>query len=62
MALVDREEQDGAANIRREVGHFIPLFRRSDFEGTADAPGDRAATRSGAALDQRDLALGRLRS
>ena len=46
MALVDRGEQDGAAKIRREVGHFIPLFRRSDFEGTADAPGDRAATRS----------------
>ena len=46
MALVDREEQDGAANIRREVEHFIPLFRRSDFEGTADAPGDRATTRS----------------
>ena len=46
MALVDREEQDGAARIRREVGHFVPLFRRCDFEGTADAPGGRAATRS----------------
>ena len=47
MALVDREEQDGAANIRRAVEHFIPLFQRRDFRGTADAPGDRAATRSG---------------
>lgn len=46
MALVDREEKHGAANIRREVEHFIPIFRRSDFEGTADDPGDRAATRS----------------
>ena len=46
MALVDREEQDGAAKIRREVEHFIPLFRRGDFEGTSDTQGDRAATRS----------------
>ena len=31
MALVDRGEQDGAANIRREVGTYVPLYTRSDF-------------------------------
>ncbi len=31
LALVDREEQDGAANIRREVDTYIPLYKRSDF-------------------------------
>ena len=46
MALVDRKAKHGAANIRHEVEPFIPIFRRSDFEGTADDPGDRAATRS----------------
>ena len=35
LALVDRGEQDGAANIRREVGTYIPLFTRSDFPGVA---------------------------
>lgn len=36
MALVDREEQDGEANIRRVVGTYVPLYRRSDFPGVAD--------------------------
>ena len=31
MALVDRGEQDGAANVRREVGNYVPLYTRSDF-------------------------------
>ena len=31
LALVDREEQDGAANIRREVDTYIPLYKRNDF-------------------------------
>ena len=35
LALVDRDEQDGAANIRKEVGTYIPLFTRGDFPGVA---------------------------
>ena len=31
LALVDREEQDGAARIRSEVDPYIPLYTRSDF-------------------------------
>ena len=31
MALVDREEQGGAARIRREVADYRPLYTRSDF-------------------------------
>ena len=31
LALVDREEQDGASRIRAEVGTYLPLYRRSDF-------------------------------
>ena len=31
LALVDREEQDGASQIRKEVDIYIPLYRRSDF-------------------------------
>ena len=31
LALVDREEQDGASHIRKEVDIYIPLYRRSDF-------------------------------
>jgi orotate phosphoribosyltransferase len=37
MALVDREEQNGEVNIRREVDTYIPLYRRSDFPRIADA-------------------------
>ena len=37
MALVDRGEQDGEANIRRVVDTYIPLYRRSDFPRIADA-------------------------
>ena len=37
LALVDRQEQDGAANVRRAVGTYIPLFTRSDFPGGAGA-------------------------
>ena len=36
MALVDREEQHGEANIRREVDTYIPLYTRGDFPGIAD--------------------------
>ena len=36
MALVDREEQDGEANIRREVDIYIPLYTRRDFPRIAD--------------------------
>ena len=36
MALVDRGEQDGEANIRRVVDTYIPLYRRSDFPRIAD--------------------------
>ena len=31
LALVDREEQGGAARIRQEVDIYIPLYKRSDF-------------------------------
>ena len=31
LALVDRDEQDGASRIRAEVGTYLPLYRRSDF-------------------------------
>ena len=44
MALVDREEQDGAANLRREVETYIPLFTRRDFPRIADVA-DNAAQR-----------------
>ena len=37
LALVDRQEQDGAANVRREVANYAPLFTRSDFPGGAGA-------------------------
>ena len=37
MALVDRQEQDGEANIRREVDAYIPLYTRRDFPRIADA-------------------------
>ena len=37
MALVDREEQGGAARIRREVESYLPLYRRSDFPRIAEA-------------------------
>ena len=36
LALVDREEQDGEANIRREVDIYIPLYTRRDFPRIAD--------------------------
>jgi orotate phosphoribosyltransferase len=39
LALVDREEQDGAVRIRSEVDPYIPLYTRSDFPrlaGVAD--------------------------
>ena len=41
MALVDRGEQDGEANIRRVVDTYIPLYRRSDFPRIADAADTR---------------------
>lgn len=48
MALVDREEQDGAANIRRVVDTYVPLYRRSDFPRIADATDTgRTTTKSG---------------
>lgn len=37
MALVDREEQDGEANIRREVDTYVSLYTRRDFPRIADA-------------------------
>ena len=37
MALVDRQEQNGEANIRTEVDSYIPLYTRSDFPRIADA-------------------------
>jgi orotate phosphoribosyltransferase len=37
LALVDREEEDGASHIRKEVDIYIPLYRRSDFP-RLDAP------------------------
>ena len=36
MALVDRQEQNGEANIRRVVDTYIPLYTRSDFPRIAD--------------------------
>lgn len=48
MALVDREEQDGAANIRQVVDSYVPLYRRSDFPRIADATDTgRTTTKSG---------------
>ncbi len=48
MALVDREEQDGAANIRQVVDSYVPLYRRSDFPRIADATATgRTTTKSG---------------
>ena len=48
MALVDREEQNGEANIRREVDAYIPLYRRSDFPRIAEATDTcRTTTKSG---------------
>ena len=44
MALVDRQEQDGAANIRREVDTYISLYTRRDFPRIAEAA-DNAAQR-----------------
>ena len=44
MALVDRQEQDGEANIRREVDTYISLYTRRDFPRIADAA-DNAAQR-----------------
>ena len=44
MALVDREEQDGEASIRREVDTYIPLYRRSHFPRIADAADTRRTT------------------
>jgi orotate phosphoribosyltransferase len=47
MALVDREEQNGEANIRRVVDAYVPLYRRSDFPRIADATdAGRTTTRS----------------
>jgi orotate phosphoribosyltransferase len=43
LALVDRQEQDGAANVRAEVETYIPLFTRNDFPG---APGASDASRA----------------
>ncbi len=36
MALVDRQEQNGEANIRRVVDTYIPLYTRSDFPRLTD--------------------------
>ena len=48
LALVDRQEQDGAANVRREVETYIPLFTRRDFPGAAGASdSSRASSRPG---------------
>ena len=48
MALVDREEQDGAANIRQVVDTYVPLYRRSDFPRIANATDTtRTTTKSG---------------
>ena len=44
MAVVDREEQDGKARILREVDHYVPLFRRSDFPRIVDAADARRTT------------------
>ncbi len=44
MALVDRQEQDGEANIRREVDTYISLYTRRDFPRIA-AAADNAAQR-----------------
>ena len=43
VALVDREEQDGAANIRAAVDTYVPLYTRSDFPRIARAAGSRGA-------------------
>ena len=37
LALVDREEQGGAARIRESVDAYIPLYTRSDFPRIASA-------------------------
>ncbi len=37
LALVDREERDGAARIRSEVDPYIPLYTLSDFPRLASA-------------------------
>lgn len=44
LALVDREEQGGEANIRREADTYISLFTRRDFPRIADVA-DNAAQR-----------------
>ena len=44
LALVDREEQDGASRIRAEVGTYLPLYRRSDFPRIAGATDPSGAT------------------
>ena len=36
MTLVDRQEQNGEANIRRVVDTYIPLYTRSDFPRLTD--------------------------
>ena len=36
LALVDRQEQDGKANILGEVDTYIPLYTRSDFPRLTD--------------------------
>lgn len=43
LALVDREEQDGAANIRAVVDIYVPLYTRSDFPRIVQAAGLRSA-------------------
>ena len=44
MALVDREEQDGAANILGEVDTYVPLYARSDFPRIARAADSRQSS------------------
>ena len=44
LALVDREEQGGAANIRGEVDTYIPLYKRSDFPRIASVAEPSRAT------------------
>ena len=37
IALVDRLEEDGAANIRARVPHYYPLYTRKDFPQISEA-------------------------
>ncbi len=43
LALVDREEQGGAARIRETVDTYMPLYTRSDFPRIASAGESSAA-------------------